>query len=89
MDNLNSLLQTLGIDKRPEEQDGKYVINLKDSDEFARVYSKLDLCKDVDLENVDMDEHLSTAFYLSDDFDIELVGNFDEDVYTLTFKEAQ
>ena len=85
-----SFLDSLGIKFEGQEQNGKYVIDLKDSDTYSKVYTILDKSElvDLDIESINMNEEESTMVYLSYDYDITLGANFDENEYTLTIEEA-
>ena len=70
---------------------GNYVINLVDSDDYARCYSKLDK-SDLVEENEESSQvtlENSSIQYISEDekYTITLLGDFDGDVYSLTIRE--
>lgn len=84
-------LNQLGISLEGQEQDGKYVIDLGDSNSYSKIYTILDKSElvDLDVENIMMDEHTSQMLYLSDDFDVTLEANLDDGVYKLVIEEAK
>ena len=85
---IKEFLQSLGINNEPVEKSGKYYIELSDSDDFARVYSKLGRNENLDLVNLDMGEDGTVASYMSDDFDITLSADYDSDKYELVIERA-
>lgn len=81
----------LGITQPGDYVDGVYVVNLKDSNEYSRIYTILDksnLC-DLDVQEISLDVQNSLLVYLSDEFDIKLQANFDNNVYSVSFEEAK
>ena len=86
MEQIKDLLRRLGINKEPQETDDGYIVKLDDSDEFAKIYSKLDNIEDIDLVNLKMDEQGTQASYMSDDYDIVLYSDYDGDKYELQIK---
>lgn len=81
----------LGISKEGSYTDNGYVITLKDSNEYSRMYTLLDRSDkcDLDTEEVNLGVTDSIMVYLADEFDIKLQANFDTDRYTITFAEAE
>lgn len=88
---MEELLRKIGINETPTKTDSGYVINLNDSDEYARYYSKLDRSDLVeeDDESSQVTLENSSIQYLSEDgkYLFTLLADFDGDVYTLTIKE--
>lgn len=81
----------LGITQQGNYVDGIYVISLKNSNEYSRVYTildKSDKC-DLDTEEISLDVQTSLLVYLADNFDIKLQANFDTDVYSVSFEEVE
>lgn len=89
MEQIKDLLKRLNINKTPQENDDGYTVELDNSDEFAKVYSTLSKCENIDLVNLKMDEQGTQASYMSDDYDIVLYSNYDDDKYELQFKEIK
>lgn len=87
---IDELLVELKINKEYEIKDDIYNIELKDSDEYAKIYSLLDKSDltDLDNENTKISETESSMVYLTDDYDITLYSNFDTDEYLLKIQEA-
>lgn len=87
---LNELLDELGIYKEyTRATDGSYVIDLEDSNEFGKMYTKLDN-SDLVEQNPEMSlltAENSSISYLSEFFDIQLISDFLGDNYKLVFKE--
>lgn len=88
---IEKLLKELNIDKTGKVQDEQYVIVLDDSNEYSRVYTKLDKYEgaDLDPEEMVMSDSSSIMIYLTDDFDITLKADFNEDRYYLIIEEAE
>lgn len=87
---MEELLQQIGIKEIPNESnDGTYVIDIKDSNEYGVYYSKLDrsplLDEDEESSNVTIDG--STIVYISDDYTLTLIADFASDQYKLTIRE--
>lgn len=87
---MGELLQNLGIkEEARQSNNGVYVIDIKDSNEYGVYYSKLDrsplLDEDEESSNVTLDG--STIVYMSDDYTLTLVADFSSDQYKLTIKE--
>ena len=62
-----------------------YVIELADSNDIGRMYSKLDANKDVveDNSRSKMSYTSSQVVFINDDFDVTLISDFDSDDYKL------
>ena len=85
---MEELLQSLGINEEPNESNnGVYVIDIKDSDEYGVYYSKLDRSPLLDEESSNVTLDGSTIVYMSDDYILTLVADFASDQYKLTIKE--
>lgn len=88
---MKEFLVKLGITQDPVEKDGNFVIDLYDSDEYARVYSKLDksdlIEEDPEASQVTLEN--SSIQYISEDdkYTLTLNADFDGDVYTLVVRE--
>ena len=76
------LSDELGIGREGVEENGTYVIELEDSDDYARVYTLLDNAKNLELftDNMLLSDSASLFTYESDDFDIDLVANLDNNI---------
>lgn len=87
---MEQLLRQIGINETPVPGDnGTYVIDIEDSNEYGVYYSKLDrsdlLDEDEESSNVTVDG--STIVYISDDYTLTLVADFASDQYKLTIRE--
>ena len=80
----------LGITKEGQFVDNVYVISLDNSNEYSKVYTLLDKSDelDLDIEKISLDVKNSLITYLSDNYDVKLVADFDENIYTVTFEEV-
>ena len=87
---LDELLEELGIYKEYTlAVDGSYVIDLEDSNEFGKIFTKLDN-SDVVEQNAEaslLTADNSSLSYMSEFFDIQLISDFLGDNYKLVFKE--
>lgn len=88
---MEELLRKLGIVDKPTEKEDSYIIDIQDSDEYARYYSKLDksdlLEEDDESSQVTL-ENSSIQYETTDGkFSLTLLADFDGDVYTLVIKE--
>lgn len=88
---IKSFLGGLGISQSGRMEDDSYVIVLPNSNAYSKVYTILDKSDqtDLDIDKINMDENASSMTYLSDDFDITLTADFDNDSYTMELKEAK
>lgn len=90
-DKLQALLKSLNITKEGKMSNNKYLITLDNSDEYSRMYTNLDKNGDtyLDPEGMIMSSSTSLMTYLTDDFDITLKADFDNDKYYLIIEEAK
>lgn len=88
---MEELLKELNINARGEFKGDVYTIELSSYDEFSMIYNKLEqndsIKKDSDESYFNMDEAHVT--YLADDYDINLNGDLNSDVYVLTIEEVK
>lgn len=87
---MKDFLKKLGIEgDLVESSGGLYTLDIADSDEYGRIYSKLD--KSPYLEELGDNSQItySTASiqFDSDDYRITLLADFDADTYKMTIKE--
>lgn len=88
---IEKLLQTLGLDNEYEHQGDKVVVHLKDSDQWMKLYNKLSKSDFADLDvdtGVQLDMDKWSAVFLTDDYDLTLLGDVDKDEYNLIIKSA-
>lgn len=88
---LISFLNGVEVDSTGEIGETKYILQLKDSDEWARYYTILNSNEELERsEDASMaEEHASVLTYKSNDYKIRLNANFDENYYTLSVEELE
>ena len=89
---LEKFLKELGITETGHyTKSNSYVIDIEDSNDYGRIYSRLDKSdlveEDEDTSNVTV--HNSNIVFESDDFQFTLIADFDEDTYKLVCKELK
>lgn len=87
---MKEFLTQLGIDAEPvKSKNGIYVIDIADSDEYGKFYSKLDKSDLIDEipENSQITYEAASIQYEGDDYTITLMADFENDVYKMTIKE--
>ena len=89
---IEELVQELGIDKEGSyTPNDSYVIDLDSSDEFGKIYSKLDTNEDLEYEE---DSSLLTVnnssmiYNYKDKYQIVLIADFNNDAYKVTIREV-
>ena len=86
---MEELLKNIGITTKGEyTKNGAYVVDIKDYDEYGKYYSLLDKS---DLEEVQdtaqITVHTTNVTYTSEDYQIVLQADPDEDLYKLVVTE--
>ena len=85
---VKDLVNKLNIDDtNGKYTDTSFTVVLKDSDDFARTYSKVDSLDD-SVATVHMTENHSICEFSLEDFDVTLDADLESDYYTLTITEA-
>lgn len=88
---VEELLQELGLDLIGSySDDGSYVVDLADSEEFGKVYSTLEDSELVRLleDSTTLTEHNGSIQYECEDlFMLTLISDFDSDIYKLVIRE--
>lgn len=87
---MKEFLQELGIeDPGHFNDDDEYVIDIEDSNQYSRVFSKLENSKKVHEVEDDsvFDLEKNTLYFESEDYDIELSADLDEDTYSLKIRK--
>lgn len=88
---MEEFLKELGITKPGRKnENGFYVIDIDDSDEFGRIFSRLDKSDLVDEDEESSSITLDSAniTYLGDDYTITLMADFENDTdYKLVMRE--
>lgn len=86
---MEEFLKKLGIEaKGTISKEGNYIVDLKDYQEYGKYFSILDKAVDADKIEVSQDNTLITAdttnlTYLSDEYQIQLLGDLNEDIYKI------
>ena len=88
---MEELLKILRITEPPiESENGVYVIDLADSDEFSKMYSRLNRCGIVDEVDEASQNTLNPSIqFANDDFNITLNGDLETEEYKLIIKETR
>ena len=88
---LNKLLSDLNLVGKGKEVGNKYVITMDRSDDFSRYYTMLDKYEgaDLDPEGQVMSDNSIVMKFLTDDFDITLKGDLEQDVYNMVIEDAR
>lgn len=85
---VKEFVNKLNIDDTNGEYTEKmFTVTLKDSNEFAKMYSIFDNLED-SIADVHMTENHSICDFSLEDFDVTLDADLDEDNYTLTITEV-
>lgn len=82
---MEELLKNIGITEKGEyTKDGVYIVDIKDYDEYSKYFSLLEKS---DLEEIQdtslITIHTTSVTYASDDYQIVLQADLDEDMYKL------
>ena len=86
---MEEFLKELGIEaKGTISKEGNYIVDLKDYQEYGKYFSVLDKAVDADKIEVSQDNTLITSdttnlTYLSDEYQIQLLGDLNEDIYKI------
>lgn len=89
---MEEFLDALNISSNGDyDSDGNLVIELRDADEFAKTYSKLDRSNlvDEDEESSVISLDNGSIQFIGDDYIITLLSNDDADEYKLTIKSIE
>lgn len=87
---LEKFLQRIGITQVGHyTKSNTYVIDIEDSNEYGKIYSLLDKSAEVeeDEDSSTITVHTSNIIYESDNFQFNLIADFDQDTYKLVCKE--
>lgn len=83
-------LLSIGIEEEPMEEDGKYVIELSDEDQWGQYFSAFDGSDfRSDPEEDELDLFHSVYKFYSKDYTYELTSNFDTDEYKLVIDKRK
>ena len=91
---VKSYLRSIGITQEGNiGDDNAYVIDLVDSDDYGKMFSRLERVKDLDLleDNQVITEQGSSLMYESESepYLLNLIADFDGDVYQLVVNEIK
>ena len=87
---MNELLKQIGIDAEPVKgEDGSYNIDIEDSNEYGRYFSKLDKSdlveEEQDASSVNFEN--SSIQFTNDKYTLTLIADFENDTYSLNIRE--
>ena len=83
---MEELLKKLNIEGKPNKTSTGYILNIENSNEFSKIYSKLensDLVEEI-FENSQVTPDTLSIQYRSNDYLLTLLGDLAGDSYTLT-----
>lgn len=83
---MEELLKKLNIEGKPNKTSKGYILNIENSNEFSKVYSKLensDLVEEI-FENSQITPDTVSIQYDAGDYLLTLLGDLAGDAYTLT-----
>ena len=68
-----------------------YIIDLENSEEYGKIYSRLDKCEDIveDEDSSTLTIHTSNIVFESEEFQFVLIADFDQDSYRLVCKNIK
>lgn len=81
----------LGIKTEGTMDGDRYIINLKNSDEYSKMYTLLDNSTLVGLDPTStlVTDKVSELVYLSDEYDVKLLANFVDDSYRIIITKGE
>ena len=87
---MNELLKQIGIDAEPVKgENSSYNIDIKDSNEYGRYFSKLDKSdlveEEQDASSVNFEN--SSIQFTNDNYTLTLLADFENDTYSLNIRE--
>ena len=87
---LEKFLEKLGITQVGHyTKTNTYIIDIDDSDEYGKIYSLLDKSSEIeeDEDSSTINVHTSNLVFESDNYQLTLIADFDQDTYKLVCKE--
>lgn len=87
---LEKFLEKLGITQVGHyTKTNTYIIDIDDSDEYGKIYSLLDKSDEIeeDEDSSTITVHTSNIVFESDNYQLTLIADFDQDTYKLVCKE--
>ena len=87
---MNELLKQIGIDAEPVKgENGSYNIDIEDSNEYGRYFSKLDKSdlveEEQDASSVNFEN--SSIQFTNEQYTLTLLADFENDTYSLNIRE--
>lgn len=84
-----SLLKDLNVSDEGNFEDKRYILELLDSNEYAKYYTILDQYDNLELsDSSSMSQEYATVLtYTNDNFKVSLNANFNDDYYTFVVEE--
>ena len=89
---MKDLLRQIGISNVGHyAEDGSYVIDIDDSNKWGVIYSKLDNSDLIELQEESslLTSDNASQIYLSDDYQLALIADFNNDLYKLVVSELE
>lgn len=87
---MKDLLKKIGITEAGYfDKDGNYIIDFETSDDFNKAFAKLNntnLVEENEASSV-ININVSNILYLNDDFSLNLIADFNQDIYKLVVVE--
>lgn len=87
---MQDLLNKIGVTQPGYYSDkNTYIIDLENADQYSKVFSKLDRSKEVkELQSSSVSNaSISNVMYVNDDYNLNLIADFDNNVYKLVIYE--
>ena len=88
---MDEFIKSLGIAEHGSFEGDKYVIDLADSNAYAKAFTVLEKSDKVDLDGDStlVSPKVGELLFLSDDYDIRLVANYQEDIYKIIIEKGE
>ena len=86
---MEEFLNSLGIEGQLQKSKSSYVLDILDSNDYGKIYSILDKSDEVeeDPESSQVTLDYSSIQFYNDEYNIQLIADFENDEYRLTIKE--
>lgn len=89
---MKNILKEIGITESGYySEDGNYIIDFENSNQFNKAFSRLEK-SDLVEENEDssvIDLNVSNVLYVGDDYSFNLIAEFEQDIYRLVVSELK
>lgn len=88
---MDEFVKSLGIMEPGSFEGDKYVVELADSNAYAKAFTILDKSDKVDLDGDStlVSPKVGELLFLSDDYDIRLVANYKDDIYKIIVEKGE